>query len=79
LIFNTLRAPKIILTHLFEQSLPYSLYAFLLDVLGLGLIVFTITGIIMWFKLLKNSTIAWVIFISGFIYFGLTMALLVYW
>jgi hypothetical protein len=59
--------------------LSYSLYAFLLDVLGLGLIIFTITGIIMWFKLLKNSTIAWVIFISGFIYFGITMVLLVYW
>lgn len=59
--------------------LQYSLYAFLLDVLALSLIVFTITGIIMWFKLLKNSPIAWVIFISGFIYFGLTMALLTYW
>ena len=59
--------------------LQYSLYAFLLDILGLSLIVFTITGIIMWFKLLKNSLIAWIIFVCGFIYFGITMALLAYW
>ena len=57
----------------------YNLYAVLLDLLGLSLIVFTITGIIMWFKLLKNSVTAWVIFALGFIYFAVTMALLMYW
>ena len=59
--------------------LQYSLYAFLLDLFGISLIVFTITGIIMWFKLLKNNKIAWFIFISGFIYFSITMALLIHW
>lgn len=59
--------------------LQYSLYALLLDLLGISLIVFTITGIIMWFKLLKNHKIAWIIFIGGFIYFSITMALLAYW
>ena len=57
----------------------YNLYALLLDVIGISLIIFVVTGIIMWFKLLKNNRIAWVIFISGFIYVGITMALLMYW
>ena len=57
----------------------YNLYAFLLDIIGISLILFTITGIIMWLKLLKNSRIAWIIFISGFIYVGITMAVLMYW
>lgn len=63
----------------YEGPLQYSLYAVLLDLFGISLIVFTITGIIMWFKHLKNHRTAWVIFISGFIYFSTTMALLVLW
>ena len=47
--------------------------------IAISLIIFTITGIIMWFKLLKNHRIAWIIFIGGLIYFGITMALLAYW
>ena len=47
----------------------YNLYAFLLDVMALGLILFVITGVIMWFKLLKNSVTAWVIFMAGTVYF----------
>jgi hypothetical protein len=57
----------------------FSLYALLLDLVAVSLITFTITGVIMWFKLLKNSKTAWAIFISGFIYFFLTMILLLYW
>lgn len=59
--------------------LQYNLYALLLDLIGVSLIVFTITGVIMWFKLLKNHKVAWIIFIGGFIYFSVTMAMLVYW
>ncbi|MCB0634767.1 MAG: hypothetical protein KDD15_33780, partial [Lewinella sp.] len=47
-------------------------YAFLLDILAISLIVFTITGIIMWFHLLKKDKWAWVIFVAGFVYFGFT-------
>lgn len=57
----------------------YNLYAFFLDIIGVSLIIFVITGIIMWFKLLKNNKIAWIIFISGFIYVGVTIFLLLKW
>jgi len=59
--------------------LQYSLYAVLLDILGLSLIIFTVTGVIMWFKLLKNNRTAWIIFILGFLYFSITMGFLMYW
>ena len=49
-------------------SFIYSLYAVLLDVVGISLILFAITGVILWLKLLKHNTIAWIILISGFIY-----------
>ncbi|MDH3649347.1 MAG: PepSY-associated TM helix domain-containing protein [Saprospiraceae bacterium] len=57
--------------------LQYSLYALLLDIVGVALIVFAITGIIMWFKLLRNNKIAWIIFVGGFIYVLITIILLV--
>ncbi len=57
----------------------YKVYAFLLDVLGVSLVLFTITGVIMWMKLLKHNKIAWIIFIGGFIYFALNVVLLMYW
>lgn len=60
-------------------SWQYNLYAFLLDIVAFSLLIFTITGIIMWFKLLKNNKIAWTIFIAGLLYFSLTMVLLIYW
>lgn len=59
-------------------GLTYNFYAFLLDLLAVGLIIFTITGIIMWFRLLKNDRWAWVIFIAGGIYFGITLLYLTY-
>ena len=59
--------------------IQYNLYALLLDLLGLSLILFTITGIVMWFKLLKNSLTAWIIFILGFVYFAATLLFLMYW
>ncbi|MCG2459859.1 hypothetical protein K8352_03795 [Flavobacteriaceae bacterium F89] len=48
----------------------YNIYAFLLDVLGASLILFTITGIFMWMRLLKNNKWAWIIFLGGLAYFG---------
>ncbi len=59
-------------------ALQYNLYALFLDLLGVSLIVFAITGVIMWFKLLKNNRIAWIIFIAGFLYFSLVIFLLMY-
>jgi len=47
----------------------YNSYAFLLDVLGVSLVLFTITGIYMWMKLLKKNQWTWIILLSGFAYF----------
>ena len=52
----------------FEGPWQYWIYGALLDVVGISLILFAITGTILWMKLLKNSRIAWIIFIAGFIY-----------
>ncbi|PHN06300.1 PepSY-associated TM helix domain-containing protein [Flavilitoribacter nigricans] len=59
-------------------GITYSLYAFLLDLLAVSLIVFTITGIIMWMRLLQNDKWAWIIFAGGFLYFGITLLYLTY-
>ena len=59
-------------------EISYNLYAFMLDLLGISLILFTITGIYMWMKLLKNNKWAWIVFVSGFLYFGFTLFYLTY-
>ena len=55
----------------------YNLYAFLLDLTGISLILFAVTGVILWFKLLKNSIIAWLILILGFFYVAAIIGYLV--
>jgi len=54
----------------FGGPLQYNLYALLLDVVGISLILFAITGVILWLKHLKNDPFAWIVLISGFVYFG---------
>ena len=56
--------------------LKYNVYALLLDAVGLSLLLFTITGVIMWLRLLKNNIWAWIIFIAGGIYYSIVMVLL---
>ncbi len=51
----------------------YQVYAVLLDIVGISLIVFAITGAILWLKLLKNDVFAWAIFAAGLIYVGVVM------
>ena len=48
----------------------YNIYAFMLDIVGISLILFAITGVILWLKLLKFNRLAWAIFIFGFLYVG---------
>lgn len=62
----------------YRGPLPYLIYAFLLDIVGLSLIIFTITGVILWFHLLKNDRIAWIIFAAGFLYFASTIYVLMH-
>ena len=52
----------------FDGPFPYLVYAILLDLVGISLVLFAITGAILWLKLLKNDPWAWVVFIAGFIY-----------
>lgn len=59
--------------------IQYNLYALLLDLTGVSLILFAITGVIMWLRILKNNLTAWIIFGLGFVYFAITMGLLMYW
>jgi len=54
----------------FGGPLQYNLYAIMLDLVGISLILFAITGMILWLKLLKNNIFAWVVLISGFVYVG---------
>ena len=63
----------------YDGPWPYLIYAFLLDLMGASLIVFAITGVIMWFKLLKYNRLAWIIFVGGLIYCLVTIYLLMYW
>ena len=56
----------------------FNLYAFLLDLTGIGLIIFAITGIILWLKLLKHNKIAWAILILGFLYVSAVVSYLIF-
>ena len=48
----------------------YNFYAVMLDIVGISLILFAVTGVILWLKLLKFNKMAWVILIFGFLYVG---------
>lgn len=49
-------------------SFVYNFYAVMLDIVGISLILFAITGVILWLKLLKFNKLAWGIFVFGFVY-----------
>lgn len=57
-------------------SFLYNAYAFILDIVGICLILFTVTGVILWLKLLQFNKVAWAILISGFIYVSAVIAYL---
>ena len=60
----------------FSGPLPYQLYAILLDLTGISLIIFAITGSILWLNLLNREIYAWIILVIGFLYVGAVMAYL---
>ena len=60
----------------YDGPLQYIIYAILLDVVGISLILFAITGAILWLKLLKYDWVAWVIFGAGFIYVAVVLSYL---
>ena len=57
----------------------YNLYAALLDVVGISLILFSITGIILWLKLLQHNIWAWIVLLSGFVYVSAVVIYLSYY
>jgi len=59
-------------------SFIYNAYAFMVDTVGIALILFAATGIILWLQLLKFNKIAWVILLLGFIYVSSVIAYLSY-
>lgn len=52
----------------FDGPWQYMVYGILLDIVGVSLILFAISGAILWLKLLKNNRLAWIIFLAGFVY-----------
>jgi hypothetical protein len=60
----------------FEGPFLYDLYAILLDAAGSSLLVFAITGAILWLHSLKKDRLAWIIFGVGFMYVVAIMACL---
>ena len=62
----------------FGGPILYNIYAFLLDIVGISLILFVVTGVILWLKLLKNNKIAWTILILGFIYVSSVLGYLIF-
>lgn len=60
----------------FGGPLQYDLYAIMLDLVGVSLILFAITGMILWLKLLKYNLAAWIVLISGFVYVSAIIAYL---
>ena len=54
----------------------FSVYAMFLDLTGLSLILFAVTGVILWLKILKNNILAWVIFLAGIIYTAIVIGYL---
>lgn len=54
---------------------PFSfwLYALMIDLTAIALILFAITGIILWLNMLKQDKLAWGILLSGIVYVGAVM------
>jgi len=59
-------------------KIQYNIYAVLLDITGISLILFAITGVILWLKLLKHNKIAWMILILGFLYVSSIIGYLIF-
>jgi len=56
----------------------YNIYAILLDMVGIALILFVLTGVILWLKLLQHNKVAWTILILGFLYVSAVLGYLIY-
>ena len=60
----------------YEGPITYLLYAFMLDVTAIALIVFALTGIILWLNVLKDKRWGWATLAFGMVYVGAVMGYL---
>jgi hypothetical protein len=64
--------------HDYMGGVTYTVWAFLLDIVSLSLIVFGITGIIMWYKLTTKRLLGWILLSITYIYSFVTILYLLY-
>lgn len=57
----------------YKGPLTFWLYAFMVDITAIALIIFVITGIVLWLRILKDKWIGWLMLILGACYVGLVM------
>ncbi len=55
-------------THKYGKEIWYNIYLVLMDVASLSLLVFAITGIYLWLKVIKQKWLGWVMLLAGFGY-----------
>lgn len=57
----------------YKGPLLWHLYALMIDLTAIAMILFVLTGIILWLKVLKNKRIGWTVLVLGVFYVGITM------
>lgn len=57
----------------YKGPILWHLYALMIDLTAIAMILFVLTGIILWLKVLKNKRIGWTVLFLGVFYVGLTM------
>ena len=57
----------------YKGPLLWHLYAFMIDLTAIAMILFVLTGIILWLRVLKNKRIGWTVLVLGALYVGLTI------
>ena len=51
--------------HMYGGGVKYDLFLFLQDMMSFSLLVFAITGVYMWWRLIKNKTLGWIMLGTG--------------
>ncbi len=57
----------------YKGPLLWHLYAFMIDLTAIAMILFVLSGIILWLKVLKNKQIGWTVLGLGALYVGITL------
>lgn len=57
----------------YQGPLLWYLYALMIDLTAIAMILFVLTGIVLWLKVLKNKRVGWTVLILGAFYVALTI------